>query len=166
MFAPILVLMLIIFAVIIYFWLTYEDNSEIHDYNKIHRSGQYSIIRTSPRDDINNERISKEKLIEQVKKLNLPDSTIDEYYEVLEKNIKTIELADDEGVDFFLFDKKSSNKKLHNMYVKRKDIIRNSNLIPPYHIKDRSILLAEKNIEKIEDYIKVPSNIETSISDK
>ena len=163
MIAPIVIFVFIILVIIVYFWLTFEEHTEVNELNKISNSGQYSIIKSSPRDDISSERISREELLQQARDLNLPESTIDDYYAILEKNIQTIERADEDGIDFFIFDRESSNEKLLNMYVKRKDIVRNSNLIPPYHIKDRSIILAEKDVEKIEDYIKVPSNIETSM---
>ncbi len=165
MLAPILILIFMIIVVIIYFWLTYDDN-DVGEHGKIHRSGHYSIVRTSPREDLESERISREDLTKQAEEMNLSISVVDDYFDVLEKNIKTIEESDKREIDFFIFNIESSNENLHNMYVKRKDIVRNSNLIPPYHLKDRSELLAEADVEKIEDYIKVPSNIETSMFKK
>lgn len=116
----------------------------------IHKSGIYSIVRRSPRDTIANHKPSSDEIRkyldsknEEINRHSLSDSRkralIDQWEELLERNISEVEAGDREGVEFYRYDYPDSDYICDqavpkDCFVSREQIFNHPGLIPPFHL--------------------------------
>ncbi len=135
MLAPLIFFFIILFFIgfLVIIFLPKEEETP-----KIYHSGTYSIIRVSPREKLKKERPSKDEMLDFVRKIGKDESLVDEYFNILEENIKEIEEGDKSGVVFFVYEKDNCScetcKNIDNYYLRRRDIVENTSLIPPFHL--------------------------------
>ena len=123
----------------------------------IHMSGIYSIIRSSPRDDLLRLRPNEEKLRqylanqnEDIYNVGLGDSDraalLEHWKTQMDANLQEIENGDKTGVVFYYYDFPQACaacapfvSKGH--FVSREEIYHNPQIIPPFHLGCTCILL-------------------------
>lgn len=156
MLLTVVVLVLVVVVFLIYLWLTSENNSA-KNHPEVLSSGNYSIVRISPRRDVYSRRPTIEQVENYLKEKGKPIELAKRFFDILEYNISVIEEGDKRGVEFFVFEDENCNEEIKNMYIGRKDIAKNSDMIPPYHIENQCKLRGEFNIEAIEKKTRLDS---------
>jgi|WetSurMetagenome_2_1015567.scaffolds.fasta_scaffold79763_2 hypothetical protein len=118
----------------------------------IHASGIYSIVRKSPRDDLQNIRPKEAELRkycaainEDINKSKLNESDKQKlmamWQKAMDENIKVVEQGDCEDVSFYYLDFPRDNQcpvcatyVKRGQFVTREEIFSNPAIIPPFHL--------------------------------
>jgi hypothetical protein len=118
----------------------------------IHASGIYSIVRKSPRDELQNIRPKEAELRkycvsinEDINKLNLNESDkqklVAMWHKAMNENIKVVEQGDCEDVSFYYLDFPKDNQCpvcatyiKRGQFVTREEIFSTPSIIPPFHL--------------------------------
>ena len=118
----------------------------------IHSSGIYSILRSSPREDLARIRPSRDEIIKYLASIN-EDSTgkqlsendkmklVEEWTRAVEDHLALIERGDADGSAFYLYDfkdghlcKRCSSVIESSMVVSREELFKHPVAIPPFHL--------------------------------
>ncbi len=145
-----------------------EDN--IENQSVIHTSGIYSIVRKSPRENIENYKPSEKEIIQyldnqtvDIQKNKLSESikkNIISLWNInLEKSLIEIETGDKKGLEFYYYDFEGEDKICEKFikkgdYITREEIYANPQLIPPFHLGCKCILKCQTEIERPGDTAK------------
>ncbi|KMQ50312.1 hypothetical protein CHISP_2781 [Chitinispirillum alkaliphilum] len=146
--AILLALFLIIIAVKV--GMNKEECAEPTIDNLYARSGIYSVIRKTPRENLLKVRPSEEEIRKYLQGINvdiceLPvsDSEKDEIVDIwkrsINSNVEAIEQGDQDGVEFYFYDFPQTCPGCEGFvskgqYVSREEIYRHPVIIPPFHL--------------------------------
>lgn len=144
-----------------------KSESERESLPVIHTSGIYSIVRKSPREDVEAVKPTKKEISQyltdknvDIHEIKLSDSDknalISLWNTTLENSINEIEEGDKKGLEFYYYDFKEDDEVCKKFlskgsFITRQEIYKHPELIPPFHLGCRCILKCHHGIEKLKD---------------
>lgn len=144
-----------------------KSESERENLPVIHTSGIYSIVRKSPREDVEAVKPAKKEISQyltdknvDIHEIKLSDSDknalISLWNTTLENSINEIEEGDKKGLEFYYYDFKEDDEVCKKFlskgsFITRQEIYKHPELIPPFHLGCRCILKCHHGIEKLKD---------------
>lgn len=117
-----------------------DDDSTVPS---LHTSGVFSLIRKSPKEDLERIKPSKADIIEFLKEQNIDGPDINQFSDAwqnsIDLSIRIIEEGDQNGIQTYRFE--LSDKDLNictflnrSSYITREQIFNNPELLPPYYV--------------------------------
>ncbi len=144
-----------------------QENDEPGEIPKIHASGIYSVVRQSPRMQIDAVKPSEDEIRQYLSEENVnlggrvispeqADALISLWKRALEHNVQTVEEGDKSGVEFYFYELGENDTECGTMiskghFVTREQIFKNPQLIPPFHLGCRCGLKAYRGDENLND---------------
>ena len=133
----------------------------------IHTSGIYSIVRKSPREDVERIKPSEKEIIQYLTAQNVDihenqlteddkKALLESWKETLEDSIQVVEDGDKEGLEFYYYDPQGEDDVCKDFlekghFITRQDIFKHPELIPPFHLGCKYTLKCHKGTDHIKD---------------
>ncbi len=133
----------------------------------IHTSGIYSIVRKSPREDIEQFKPSEQEITQYLstQTVDIHGNTLTDdvrqalialWKQNLESALQEIEEGDKQGLEFYYYDLTEDDEVCDEFldnghFVTRQDIFHHPELIPPFHIGCRCTLKCHHGSDKLRD---------------
>lgn len=133
----------------------------------IHTSGIYSVVRKSPRADVDTIKPSEKEIIQYLATQNVDihgnqlseidkQALLSSWKATLESAITAIEEGDKQGLEFYYYDLKEEDTVCEEFlskghFITRQDIYKHPELIPPFHLGCRCVLKCHHGTEKLRD---------------
>jgi hypothetical protein len=148
-----LVLLIALSATAAYFIFQKKEEKE---FPTIHASGIFSLVRQSPREALNERRLTVEQVreaLENAANPGLVNAPAEKYLklweEMMELSINTIEKGDMEGLQTYSYkipdkDLESCRGLTGSIYVTREQLQNFANLIPPFHLGCQAALIPKQ----------------------
>ncbi len=162
-----LIILIIVILIAVNIGLNDDENEPPDSSKVIHRSGIYSIVRKSPREDISSVKPSIEEIRKYLQGVteDINNSSVgkDEqealvrlWKNLLEDSLAEVEKGDKEGVDYYYFKYDESDtvcrEYIHQgNFVTRKEIFEYPELIPPFHLGCTCRLLGYRDASETSD---------------
>ncbi len=159
---------LVLILIAVRFGITKQKlESETENQTVIHTSGMYSIVRKSPREDIDKIKPTQKEICQYLSDQNVDihgnelndsekDSLLDSWNAALENSIREIEDGDKNGLEFYYYDLQKNDdvcKKFigKGHFITRQNIFQHPELIPPFHLGCNCSLKCHHGSENLRD---------------
>ncbi|MFP4416079.1 MAG: hypothetical protein ACOC41_05790 [Chitinivibrionales bacterium] len=145
-----IIFFLILILIAVRLSISEEKLPEEADQNVMHASGIYSIVRRSPREQVNRLKKPSEQIRQYLSDQNVKentdvfseqeiDSLVRGWDEMIERNIVEVEEGDKRGVEFYFYEIPKSDTICREcigkgFFVTREQIFKNPQIVPPFHI--------------------------------
>lgn len=160
-----ILILLIIFALVLFLiYISIKKEKPEENRPTIHTSGIYSVVRRSPRSAV----LKDKPMVEDIEKylstdarsrdgqrlsLTQKEKLVTAWKEYLEKNIGTVEKGDKEGVEIYFYTFPGSGTcaaadRFRDRFVTRDQIYNRPELVPPFHLGCRCLLIADTEWKK------------------
>jgi len=163
-----IILLIILVMIAIKIGLNRERIEEEAVHPVIHASGIYSIVKKSPRENIHDNKPSREEIIQYLDGINedingLPLSDddkkriVERWEESMEENVASIDQGDSEGIEFYYYDFVPQGCPVclkyfsRGTFVTRENIFSSPAIIPPLHLGCTARLRPHHGKENLRD---------------